>query len=104
MSVVKQLFPISRKEVKELIPQAQSVLEKKFSKNIRSGTADREVYQVLKLYQQGDYSRQEAETQLLNLGFSADKIKQRLDAVPANQKVSDFATFVAQGMAKQSVQ
>jgi len=42
---------------------------------------DREAYQIIKLFKQGDLSRQEAESQLLALGFSEDLIKKRLDEV-----------------------
>ena len=37
--------------------------------------ADREAYQIIKLFKQGNISRQEAESQLLALGFAEDLIK-----------------------------
>ena len=40
-----------------------------------------EAYQIIKLFKQGDLSRQEAESQLLALGFGEDLIKKRLDDV-----------------------
>jgi len=47
----------------------------------KGSTADREAYQIIKLFKQGDLSRQEAESQLLALGFGEDLIKKRLDDV-----------------------
>ena len=50
-------------------------------KPVSSGsTADSE-RQIIKLFKQGDLSRQEAESQLLALGFGEDLIKKRLDDV-----------------------